>query len=121
MKIYTTNFARAKSLPKNVVPISICGKPPFPWGGLRYPKLMPKKGFFAEWKRNGDNEFYIRHFYDEVLAVVTPEIVVKELCELAHGEDVALCCLEKPSDFCHRHLVSKWLRDAGYQSEEYGV
>ena len=31
-----------------------------------------------------------------------------------------LLCWEQPNEFCHRHLVSKWLRDSGYKCEEYG-
>ena len=117
--VYTTNFARVKNLPAGVCPVSICGKPPFPWNGLRYPKLMPKKGFFMEWKKNGDNDFYVRHFNDEVLSAVTQDGVVSELVELTKSRSIALCCLENPADFCHRHLVSEWLREAGYVSHEF--
>ena len=41
---------------------------------------------------------------------------------LANGKDVALCCYEKPGDFCHRHLVAKWMNEKlGVQIEEFGV
>lgn len=29
-----------------------------------------------------------------------------------------LCCFEKPSDFCHRHILAQWLKDNGYECEE---
>jgi uncharacterized protein (DUF488 family) len=49
--------------------------------------------------------------------------VVFELNELANGRfkdtDIALICYEKPSDFCHRHLVSKWLNENGYDCIEW--
>ena len=32
--------------------------------------------------------------------------------------DFALVCYEKPSDFCHRHLVADWLNKNGYDCEE---
>jgi len=25
------------------------------------------------------------------------------------GDNVVLCCYEKPGDFCHRHILIKWL------------
>lgn len=38
-----------------------------------------------------------------------------------HGhDDIALICYEKPSDFCHRHLVAQWLRDNGFGCSEMG-
>lgn len=48
--IYTTYFSKVKKLPKNVIPISICGKAPDSWTGLQYKKLAPKFSFFKVWK-----------------------------------------------------------------------
>lgn len=39
--IYTTYFAKLKSLPKDIIPISICGKAPTGYKGLEYKKLAP--------------------------------------------------------------------------------
>lgn len=46
--IFTTYFAKLKSLPSNTVPISICGKAPDWYKGLQYKKLAPKYRFFME-------------------------------------------------------------------------
>ena len=51
MKIYTSYFAKLRSLPENIIPISICGKAPEWYTGLQYKKLAPKYGFFMEWKK----------------------------------------------------------------------
>ena len=59
MKIYTSYFAKLRSLPENIVPISICGKAPDWYTGLQYKKLAPKYGFFMEWKKTHDNDYYI--------------------------------------------------------------
>ena len=50
--IYTSYFAKLKSLPENIIPISICGKAPDWYKGLQYKKLAPKYDFFMEWKKN---------------------------------------------------------------------
>lgn len=48
--IYTTYFAKLKSLPENIIPISICGKPPVGYKGLQYKVLAPRYDFFMKWK-----------------------------------------------------------------------
>lgn len=125
--IYTTYFAKLKSLPKDIIPISICGKAPAGYKGLEFKKLAPKYSFFKKWKETGDNAFYIENFLEQVLAEQNPDEIVKELYALAYStaelgqviKDIALVCYEKPTDFCHRHLVSAWLFNAGWSSEEY--
>lgn len=131
--LYTSYFAQLKNLPPNVVPVSICGKAPDWYRGLQYKKLAPRYGFFSEWKRNHDNDFYIRHFNAEVLERLDPTRVVSELWNLLPEEiriqmrvpffdnpdwHVALVCYEKPEAFCHRHLVADWLSQAGFPCRE---
>ena len=113
MIIYTSYFANLKNLPENVVPISICGKAPSWYKGLQYKKLAPKYQFFMEWKENKDNNFYIEHFKAEVLDSLNIENVIKELLKLIGDETKTIClvCYEKPTDFCHRHLVADWLNN----------
>ncbi|WP_395546859.1 MULTISPECIES: hypothetical protein [unclassified Lacrimispora] len=131
--IYTSYFAKLKSLPDNVVPISICGKAPAWYSGLQYKKLAPKYGFFMEWKENHNNEYYIRCYKEQVTDKLNPKFVVEELDNLflssVLGIDckidsmvvphIALICYEKPADFCHRHLVADWLNQNGFKCEEY--
>ena len=40
---------------------------------------------------------------------------------MSGGSNVALVCYEKPSDFCHRHLVAGWLCDNGMPCHEYST
>jgi uncharacterized protein YeaO (DUF488 family) len=110
-EIYTTYFANLKNLYPDIVPISICGKAPNGWNGLQYKKLAPKWSFFKEWKENHDNDFYIKHFNEEVLQPLNAFTVVNELFELAQSDKIALVCYERPEDFCHRHLVANWIKD----------
>jgi len=131
--IYTSYFAKLKSLPDNVVPISICGKAPSWYRGLQYKKLAPKYGFFMEWKENHNNEYYIRCYKEQVTDKLNPKFVVAELDNLllssVLGIDckidslavphITLICYEKPADFCHRHLVADWLNQNGFKCEEY--
>ena len=45
--------------------------------------------------------------------------IIIDADSLAKSDDIALICYEKPSDFCHRHLVADWLIERGFDVEEY--
>ena len=119
MKILTTYFANLKKLPSNVVPIAICGKSPDSYKGLEYKKLAPKYHFFMKWKQDHDNDEYTRCFKEQVLDVLSPQVVIQELSHMSNGRDIALVCYEKSRDFCHRHIVSSWLMANGILSFEW--
>lgn len=117
--IYTSYFAKIKDLPQHIIPISIAGRAPEWYKGPQYKKLAPKYDFFIKWKETGDNNYYIKCFNEQVLDKLDAEQVVSELIDLHSGTDVALVCYEKPTDFCHRHLVADWLNENGFKCEEY--
>ena len=95
---------------------SIAGRAPDWYRGKQYRKLAPKIWFFQEWKKTGDNDFYIYHFQREVLDILDPAVVYQEL-----GDRAILLCWEPPKLFCHRHLVADWLeRSLGIKIEEIG-
>lgn len=120
--IYTSYFAQLRNLPENIIPIAICGKSPDWYKGLEYKKLAPKWSFFSEWKKNHDNDYYIKCFDEQVLGKLDVVGVVLDLFNLLNeneDKDIALVCYEKPSDFCHRHLVADWLNKNGYKCKEW--
>lgn len=109
MKIYTSYYAKSKKIPADIVRISIAAKAPQYYDGIEYKKVSPKYGFFMKWKENHDNDFYVEHFYSEVLGILNPKTVYQDLENLSGGKDCVLLCYEKSTDFCHRHLVADWL------------
>lgn len=117
--IYTSYFAQLKKLPSNIITISICAKAPDWYRGLQYKKLAPKYDFFMKWKENHDNDYYIKCFNEQVLNKLDVSTVVKNLTDLSLMNDFALICYEKPSDFCHRHLVADWLNKNGFNTKEW--
>ena len=124
--IYTSYFAKLRSLPDNIIPISICGKAPEWYKGLQYKKVAPKYDFFMKWKQNHDNDYYIKCFNEQVLSTLNATSVVEDLMRLANvtdleNNDIALICYEKPMDFCHRHLVAEWLKENGITCEEWSM
>lgn len=136
--IYTTYFAQLRNLPPNVITISICRFPPKWFSGLEYLRLAPSWKILKKWKDSSKDyaaaNDYVRQFNHEVLELLSAREVLCELQALVPGEiqtkmkvsisesddwHIALVCYEKPSDFCHRHLISKWLRDNGIECKEW--
>lgn len=122
--IYTSYFANLKNMPKSIIPITICVKVPNWWTGLQYKRLAPKYDFFMKWKENHDNGYYNKCFKEQVLKGLSGDTIVMELKHLCgksmyEDVDIALICYEKPEDFCHRHIVAKWLRLEGFDCKEW--
>jgi uncharacterized protein YeaO (DUF488 family) len=123
--IYTSYFAKLKSLPEEIIPISICAKTPSWYKGLQYKELAPTYEILMKYKRDGNKEDYIKSFYEQVLRKLNPNEVVFDLGRLAdkdnthYSYNICLICYEKSSDFCHRHLIADWLRKNGYECEEW--
>ena len=115
--IYTSYFARIKDLPLNVIPVSIAAKAPDWFTGIQYKVLAPSYELLMKYKEDHDEAYYRKCYKEQVTDLLDPNIVAKDMVSL--GQDVALLCYEKPEDFCHRHLVGKWLDDHGISCEEY--
>lgn len=120
-EIYTSYFGAMKKIPDRFEFITICGKAPMWYKGIQYKKLAPKIDFFMEWKKTQDNDYYIEHFYNEVLDELNPHEIVNELFHLSNDRPIILLCYEKTGDFCHRYLVADWLVNAGYDIKEMKV
>ena len=63
-------------------------------------------------------------FLVEPLNKLNATDVVLDFSRICYGynvgeNDIALICYEKPTDFCHRHLVSDWLNKNGFKCDEY--
>ena len=111
---------------EQIVPISIALYKPSWYRGLEYPALAPTEAILNDYK-NGSGPYiektkrYVDAYRRDVLGQtgLTPEKVVQDLYALAgRRNNVALLCYEAPADFCHRHIVSDWLRSAGFEVAE---
>lgn len=138
--IYTSYFAKLKSLPENVIPVAICAKVPEWYKGLHYKKLAPTYNTLMKYKKDHNEEDYIISYESETLAGLEVSYTLSEIYDLLpRGEwgpremiemmncppwenpkyHIALICYEKPEDFCHRHIVEKWLKKSGIRCEEW--
>lgn len=120
MKIYTSYFAKAGTLRKaGIVPIGVALWPPRFFRGISMKQVAPRRYMLDD--RLTDEE-YIRMYRSDVLRFVDARSFIRQLEEAGHGMDVALCCFEKPGDFCHRHILAQWIREqTGIEVSEFGV
>lgn len=114
MKIYTSYFAKEKELKsKGLVCVSICAFPPKWFSGFNFINVAPKQDILLDYKKDQDKDKYIRRYYHEVLKNLDIEDFISTLEKISKGKDVALCCYEKSGDFCHRHLLARYLNIKG--------
>ena len=113
--MFTGYFAKLKTyLREGLVPVSIALVTPDWYDGKCFPLLAPTKSIFMEWKfgaRSGDNTHYTQRYRAEVLEPMVRDRVIGMLERLTgvSSDRIILLCYEKPSSFCHRHLVAEWL------------
>ena len=90
--------------------IGISGWMPDWYNGPTYRKLAPKyKTCYLPYIQGKiDSQEYTARYTYEVLNKLNPQTVYNELCDRG-GPNAVLLCYEKPEQFCHRHLVARWL------------
>ena len=108
--LLTSYFAKSAKHPGAV---SIARFPPKWYTGARYLPLAPE----PEMLRIGDWDEYKKRYRDEILSVLDPDQVLRDLNVNGAGHDIVLLCFEKDRTHCHRGLVAEWFlekkRDPG--------
>jgi len=108
--IYTGSYNNCKNCDiKNIVSISGDKGASIGFNGSTYSNLAPKLSFWTKWHNNigkipesENNDFYIKEYYENVLAKLNPIDILNYLRECI------LLCYEEPQDFYHIHIVEAW-------------
>jgi len=135
MIVYTGSFAKWKNYPN---PINIALNVPW-WENKDAGDLLAPGIWFYTLKRqillrplDDIKAEYIDKYITHILNKSAKEIY-DCIYDISHGQDCTLLCYEEPlkekepdidklvfgTTFCHRHLIAKYLREAGYESYEY--
>lgn len=122
--MFTGYFSKIGSY-KNVglEPVSISVKSPTFFVGKSYKILAPSEFLLKEFKYGShkyDTEFYTKTF-EGYLNSLSFSKVLSDLTNLVDVslDKVVLLCYEKPSSFCHRHLVAAWFINHGIICKEF--
>lgn len=119
MRVYTSYFSKIEELEfHGIVPVAICARCPDWYHGETAKGLAPSFMCLKNYHKYHDEVVYASQYYNETLRHLLPEGILGALRLLSGGRDVALICYEKPSDFCHRHIVAKWLTESGIVNVE---
>ena len=120
MRIYTSYFGNSKKLQQaGIKVIGISLYPPRWFNGISLKQVAPTKSILFA---NGQTqEEYTRRYRSEVLSRQDMQLFLKTVEQASGGQDVALCCYEKPEDFCHRHILADWIKEKiGVEISEFG-
>ena len=98
----TSYFAKSAREPGAV---SIARFPPKWYTGARYLPLAPT----ADMLKMKDWDEYRLRYHDEILSVLDPDEVLRDLNVENTDHDILLLCFEKERAHCHRGLVAMWL------------
>lgn len=110
--IYTSYWSNVNRLQRyGIEPVAVSrGKPKW-FRGRKLDCLAPT----WEMLHMGDEEY--NRLYAQILARNDPNQIARFL----GTGDVALLCWEKDPMECHRRFIAQWLRDAGYECEEWNA
>ena len=108
--IYTSYFGNMKELLRhNIEPVAISRGVPRGFTGRRILSLAPT------WAMLKMSDAMYNREYEKILSENDREQIVKYL----GNKDVALLCWEKDINDCHRKRVGEWLREGGYEVQEF--
>jgi len=86
--------------------VAICLYPPIDWSGLQFPALAPSTSSFYDIKSEKiDKKEYEKRYREEILAKLDAQQVHNMF------KNNVLLCWEKSGEFCHRHIVSAWIKE----------
>jgi len=109
MAVYTSYFGKYKGANG----VSIVRGRPSKFSGEQYLELAPPWSLIEGYKSGVySKEDYTKKYIATVLNKLDPEKVYNDL------DGKVLLCYERSEDFCHRHIISKWLNDNGFESFE---
>ena len=110
MNIFTSNFAKAKSLDNSkYLVVAISRYVPRGYSGVRELRFAPSRQLLMSYKKGLSSKLYTQLFFNELGSKIRVYSVFKDLASLSNGRDLVLCCYEKAGDFCHRRLIADFV------------
>lgn len=120
MEIYTSSFNFAKGLDSTkYFVVSISRFPPRWFRGFKCKEFAPSASLLRKYRNGLSKEDYTSEFMSSVMESQDVHKVFEGLAILACRRDIVLCCFEGSDEFCHRQLVSSYVKARwGYSIKE---
>lgn len=123
MDVWTGYYAQMKKYAQaDLVPVSIAYLTPVWYMGETCFELAPPRKLLVGYKDGVISQKEYTKKYNDFLKTVNWGDVIEKLYTISdkhEGKDLVLCCYEKPSDFCHRHLLAEYLTAHGMDVQEW--
>lgn len=120
--IYTSYFNKVKKLDNSYEVVGITRIPPKNIKNCYF--VAPSKELLILYKQGFVSQESYTEEYLKQLSLETENInrLVEYLKKYNDNKDkhIVMCCYEKSSDFCHRHILSKVLNEHGLNVSELG-
>lgn len=110
MAVYTSYFGMARRFPKErFIKTAVCYKP-IRGVGI-WNNVVPDADLVFGMKRGEiSKEYYEEQYYKMLLS--RKDWIAENIEFMRNGEkDIVLLCYEKPNDWCHRHILARFLKD----------
>ena len=128
--IYTSYFGNIKKVKADIPDaafISIAGRTPDWFIGVKFPRLMPKYVWWKEWhdtfwadlNSQESRDWYIKKYRETVLASLDILQTARDIKDAVGWHIPVLLCYETPEKFCHRHIVADWLNSGRVEAKEW--
>lgn len=101
---YTSYFANWRKFPEGMKVICIARYAPRNCHCEVCLPLAPSEKLLRQYKEGEIDAVAYTEQFNDYLKTLDKQTILDLI-----GDNVILCCYEKPSDFCHRHLVGEWL------------
>ena len=120
--IYTSYYSRLRRIDGSVYyPIAISAYVPKFFSGLSFLMLAPSRELVLAYKNAvgmTEEKFTALYTADRLWTHTPSEIVDRIFGAVPNGMTPVLLCYEKSGDFCHRHILARWLTEGGYPCQE---
>lgn len=122
--MYTGYFAMIKKYLQSepdLIPVAITRFTP-PWfKGPTYLPLAPSSDLLLRYKDKRINvDQYVKE-YNSYIYTLDPISILCDLSQYGNLDKIVLCCYEKSGEFCHRHLLARWLSDLIFIEEYFKI
>lgn len=117
--IYISYFAKLKKFPENFQSIAICQFPPKWYTGPSVKIFSPNPDILLQYKFGQLDEEEYTKLYLNQLSNIDISYYIEKIFSLCGEKTPILLCYEKSEDFCHRHILTQYLNNLGYECEEW--
>lgn len=108
-RIYTGYYQKRSEY--NGIKVAISRTLPIGWMSLVYQSFAPSYKLLTSYREHRINKEDFENLYLNEINKLNKKEVYEYFNELLQYDNIVLLCYERPYQFCHRHILAKWLKE----------